>query len=258
MLTTQQPIANGTIPRSHFQGWTWRATRSFGLDGARLPGKAALLQIFCVLAIASVTLVTVPLYAQNAVNGSTPEASPSSATGADESYSNEPFDFMSLLTEHGLHDIKNESWNVYGQFTWISNWKASFSARYTNTNGSINSLVTEGEHSYTGTLTAFMGLRLWSGAEAYYVPEGISEKPLSELRGLSAIQNFELQKGGTPTPQIYRSRSYLRQTIGLGGGRIEKKSGPMQLGTTEDSRRLVLTVGSFSILDFLDKNSFWV
>ncbi len=47
----------------------------------------------------------------------------------------------------------------------------------------------------------FVGLRLWPGAEAYFVPELIAEKPLSSLVGLgSAIQNFELQKNGVLTP----------------------------------------------------------
>lgn len=168
----------------------------------------------------------------------------------------EQFDIMNLLTHNGLHDIQDESWNAYGQFTWISSYKAPFSARYTNLNGSINSLLTQGEHSYTGTFTVFLGVRLWPSAEAYFVPEVISEKPLSSLKGLGAVQNFELQKGGTTTPQIYRSRSYLRQTIGFGGQRIVKDSDPMQLGSVVDSRRLVLTIGSFSILDFLDKNTF--
>ncbi len=168
----------------------------------------------------------------------------------------EQFDVMNLLSHNGLHDIDNESWNAYGQFTWISSYKAPFSARYTKLNGSPNSLGTGGEFSFTGTLTAFLGVKLWAGGEAYYVPEVLSERPLSQLKGLAAIQNFELQKGGTTTPQIYRSRAYLRQTIGFGGERVVKTSDPMQLGTVVDSRRLVLTVGNFSILDFLDKNTF--
>jgi hypothetical protein len=187
-----------------------------------------------------------------------PEASAASDAPASEAApsANEPFDFMHLLAAHGLHYIQDESWNAYGQFTWISNYKPPFSARYTNLNGSINSLPPNGDVSYTGTLTAFLGLRLWKGAEVYYVPELIEERPLSgALIGLGAIQNFELQKSGLKIPQIYRSRSYIRQTFGFGGERIEKPSGPMQLSTTEDSRRLVLTVGSFSILDFFDKNS---
>ena len=103
-----------------------------------------------------------------------------------------------MLADKGLHDIENESWNAYGQFTYISSWKPSFYAPYTNLNGSINSLLPTAERSFTGTATLYLGVRLWNGAEGYLVPELISEHPLSQLRGLGgAIQNFELQKGGT-------------------------------------------------------------
>ncbi|WP_263351233.1 carbohydrate porin [Acidicapsa acidisoli] len=164
---------------------------------------------------------------------------------------------MQLLTDKGLHDIENESWNAYGQFTYISSWKPSFYAPYTNLNGSINSLLPTAERSFTGTATLYLGLRLWKGGEAYLVPEVISEQPLSQLRGLGgAIQNFELQKGGATVPQVYRSRLFLKQTIGLGGKSEVEESGPLQLGTHYDSRRLVFVAGNFTILDFFDTNAF--
>jgi hypothetical protein len=164
---------------------------------------------------------------------------------------------MKDLADRGLHNMEDESWNAYGQFTFIDSWKLSFPALYTNLNGSINSLLPTREHSFTGTATLYLGLRLWKGAEAYFVPELISERPFSQLRGLGgAIQNFELQKGGSPTPQIYHSRLFVKQTVGLGGERISIESGPMQLAGKYDSRRIVLAVGNFSILDFFDKNAF--
>lgn len=167
------------------------------------------------------------------------------------------FDVMNLLKDLGLHDIDDETWNAYGQVTWISSLKLPFRAPYTNANGSNMSLVPEFEHSFTGSATLYLGVRLWKGGEAYYVPEVIAERPLSQLRGIGgSIQNFELQKGGTPMPQVYRARSYLQQTFNLGGKRVVKTSDPMQLGTVVDSSRLVLRVGSFSILDFMDKNEF--
>ncbi len=166
------------------------------------------------------------------------------------------FDLMNVLSRAGLHDIKDESWNVYGQFTYISSWKLPFHAPYTNANGSINSLIPDAERSFTGTFTLFFGLRLWPGAEAYFVPEVVSERALSNLRGLGgSIQNFELQKGGTETPQLYRARTFLRQNINLGGKREEKESDPMQLDTTVSRRRIVLTLGNFTILDVFDRNS---
>ena len=177
--------------------------------------------------------------------------------GAPAPRPDDDFSYMKMLSDKGVHDIDNESWNAYGQFTYISSWKPAFDAPYTNLNGSINSLLPTAERSFTGTATLYLGARLWKGAEAYLVPEVISEQPFSQLRGLGgAIQNFELQKGGATVPQIYRSRLFLKQTIGLGGKSIVEESGPLQLGTHYDSRRLVFVAGNFTILDFFDTNAF--
>jgi high affinity Mn2+ porin len=177
--------------------------------------------------------------------------------GAPAPRPDEDFSFMKMLADKGEHDIDNESWNAYGQFTYISSWKPAFYAPYTNLNGSINSLLPTAERSFTGTVTLYLGVRLWKGAEGYLVPEVITEQPFSQLMGLgSAIQNFELQKGGATVPQIYRARLFLKQTIGLGGKSIVEESGPLQLGTHYDSRRLVFVVGNFTILDFFDTNAF--
>ena len=166
------------------------------------------------------------------------------------------FDFMNLLAHKGLHDIGSESWNAYGQFTYISSWKLPFDALHTNLNGSPNSLLPTYERSFTGSFTLFFGLRLWEGGQFYLVPEVISELPLSNLHGIGgAIQNFELQKQGQIRPQLYRSRTYLRQTFDFGGAPVHQTSDPMQLAAVISSRRLVLTVGNFSILDVFDKNS---
>jgi high affinity Mn2+ porin len=168
----------------------------------------------------------------------------------------EAFDFMNLLAHHGIHNIDDEGWNAYGQITDIYSLKLAFPAAYTNLNGSNHSLLPEQQFSFTETATAFVGLRLWQDAEAYLVPELIAEQPLSELAGLGGtIQNFELQKQGKTVPTPYLARAYLRQTFNFGGDRVVKSSDPMQLGRVDRSRRFVLTVGNYSILDFFDKNS---
>ena len=180
--------------------------------------------------MASMRLLGVGLVAR-VLFASTPASAQAAPPAAHE---DSAFDFMNLLTQNGLHDIKDESWNAYGQFTYISSWHPGFSAAYTNANGSANSLVPSAERSYTTTATLFFGLRLWKGAEFYVVPEFVAELPFSQLRGIGgAIQNFELQKTGSTTGQLYRSRTYLRQTIGFGGERVAKDSQPAgQLGTT--------------------------
>jgi high affinity Mn2+ porin len=182
---------------------------------------------------------------------SSARAEVSEATG----HRDDAFDFMNLMSDHKLHNLDDESWNAYGQLTYISSWKLAMPARYTNLNGANHSLSTAAERSFTGTFTAYLGARLWPGGEAYYVPEVISLKPLSGLTGLGgAIQNAELQKTGAVTPQIYQSRAYIQQRINLGGKHLEKSSDPMQLSAASDSRRIVIRAGNFSIIDFFDKN----
>ena len=168
-----------------------------------------------------------------------------------------PPTLMSTLSGKGLRDLKDESWNAYGQFTWITSLKPAFPAAYTNLNGSNYSLSPDAEVSFTATLTLNLGLKLWPGGEAYFAPEVIAERPFSQLRGLGgAIQNFELQKTGGQAPQLYRSRVFLRQTIDLDGAPAERRSDVLQLAAAGTSRRLMLTAGNFTILDLFDKNSF--
>ena len=163
---------------------------------------------------------------------------------------------MNLLARHDLHDIHDESWNAYGQFTYISNWKLGFQAPYTNANGSINSLVPDAERSFAAVFTLFFGLHLWPGGEAYLVPEFVAERGLSQIRGLGgSIQDYELQKSGSEIPSLYRSRLFLRQTFNFGSQRTEKTSDPMQLATVVDTRRVVLTAGTFTVLDVFDRNN---
>jgi hypothetical protein len=163
---------------------------------------------------------------------------------------------MNLLSHHGLHDLTNERANAYGQFTYITQFKLPWSAPYTNANGSVNSLSTDYERSFTASFTFFFGVKLCRGAEVYYVPEVISERALSNLRGLGgSIQNFELQKTGSVTPDLYRARLFLRQTINLGGDQYLQDSNPMQLGGTFSRRRLVFTLGNFTTLDLFDRNN---
>jgi high affinity Mn2+ porin len=166
------------------------------------------------------------------------------------------FDIMNLLAERGFHDLEDERWNVYGQLSYITVFKAPFTAPYTNANGSINSLNTDFERSFTFTASLYFGVRLWKGGELYFAPEAIAERPLSDLHGIgSAIQIFELQKRGSEIPAPYRARLFFRQTFSFGGGETQLDSNPLQLGGKVSSRRVVLTLGNYSVIDVFDKNN---
>lgn len=194
------------------------------------------------LAVGAALALSLPAVAQEAAPGP---------------HADSAFDFMNLLSQAGLHDLAHENWNVYGQLTWIEQWHPAFAAKYTNLNGSPNSLLPQAAWADTGTATLYFGARLWKGAEGYFVPEVIAEEPFSNLKGLAgAIQDFELQKGGSAVPEIYRSQAFVKQTIELGGDPVLFESNPLQIGTTYRSRRLDFAVGNFTILDFFDKTPF--
>ena len=209
------------------------------------PGACALLALLAAAGVAR------PARADEPVSSAAGTPPPASAFLEDK------VDLMHLLAQKGLHDLLNERINLYSQATFIGSYHPSFQAPYTNVGGGPHSLVPTPEGSFTGTVTFFAGAALWPGGEAYAVPEVISELPFSTLAGLgSTIQNGELQKTGAVVPTLYMSRAYLRQTIGFGGARVEKKSDATQLGGTVDARRLVLTLGKLSILDVMDKNTY--
>ena len=161
---------------------------------------------------------------------------------------------MRLVPQALAEEPQEERWNAFGQATYIWQRKDAFRAAYTNLNGTPNSLVPDKERSFTTTATGFFGWRAWQGGELYFVPEIISELPLSGLHGLAgSIQNGELEKNGMVTPTLYQSRLFLRQTWGLGGESSRVESGPMQLAGSVDSRRFVLTAGNLSIVDLYDR-----
>lgn len=171
-------------------------------------------------------------------------------------HEDEAFDFMNLLSKAGLRDLGNERWNAYGQFTYMTVFKPSFYAPYTNANGSNNSLSPSFERSYAATVSLFFGVRLWHGAEVYFAPEAIAERPLSNLKGLGgATEIFELQKTGSETPVPYRARLFYRQSFDLGGKKVLLDSNPLQIGTKTTRHRLVLTLGNYSVIDVFDKNN---
>ena len=162
---------------------------------------------------------------------------------------------MRTLSDHGLHDLKDERWNIYAQGTFISQWQPAFAAAYSNLNGTPNSLKNTASNSFTGTVTPYIGFKAWTGGEFYYSPEMIAESPLSNLKGLGgSIQDFELQKTGSESATWYTSRAYFKQTFSFGGTTSAIRSAPMQLAGSVDSRRLVITAGRVSVIDLFDKN----
>lgn len=142
-------------------------------------------------------------------------------------------------------------WSAHAQATCIWQDKLPFAAPYTGE----NSLRPEREQGRTFTATAFLGARLWPGAEAYVDPELSRSAEISGLKGLGGLTNGEDQKGGAGKAKFYCARAFLRQTWDLGGEPAAVPDGPNQVAGTQASRRLVLAAGKLAVMDLFDASA---
>ncbi len=144
------------------------------------------------------------------------------------------------------------NWNIHGQATYIEQGDLKFHSPYEGP----NSLSGAGQLKNTATATAFLGVRLWSGAELYFNPELDQGYGLSDTLGIAAFPNGEAEKASYPYPRFNYDRLFLRQTFDLGGEVESVEDGPNQLPGTRDRSRVTLTVGKLSVGDVFDVNSY--
>ncbi len=165
-------------------------------------------------------------------------------------------DSPKVVSEFGVEG-EAEQWSIHEQATYIVQQKNNFNSPYYAQNSLINKSESGAGKSYTLSATAFLGARLWEGAEIYLNPEMFEGTPFNgQLVGLGGFQNGELQKGSYAPPIYYIARAFIRQTFGLGGGKEHVEGGPNQLAGNMDKNRLVVTYGKFATLDFFDQNSY--
>jgi len=166
------------------------------------------------------------------------------------------FSINALADDSPSPEHVSEDWSIRGQATYIYQQKNNFTSPYHGPNSLLNATEGDSGQSYTFSGTAFLGKRLWDGAELYYNPEIFQGTPFSGgLVGLGGIQNGELQKGMFIPYTYYTARLFLRQTIGLGGGTEYLEGGiDNHLAGYADKNRFVFSLGKFASLDIFDKN----
>jgi high affinity Mn2+ porin len=144
------------------------------------------------------------------------------------------------------------NWNIHGQSTFIEQAYPSFRSPYEGP----KSLPGRGEARETWTSTAFLGARLWEGAEFYFNPELDQGFGLGGTQGLAGFPNGEAQKAGSDFPKFRAQRYFFRQTFGLGGEQETVEDGPNQLGGKRDIDRVTVTVGRIAVGDVFDNNAY--
>lgn len=146
----------------------------------------------------------------------------------------------------------HEDYSVRFQSTYIWQGKSAFNSPYSGP----NSLGAVAARSYTATITGYWGFRPWIGGEFYLNPEITQGVPFSGLNGTGAFTNGELTRTAGTEPHLYRQRTFLRQTWGLGGGEEKIEGDLNQMAGVVDKNRVVLTLGSFATLDIFDNNAY--
>jgi len=156
-----------------------------------------------------------------------------------------------LQVESGGHPlIEAANWNVHGQYTLIGQGYPSFRSPYEGP----KSLAGSRQFQNTQSATAYLGVRLWEGAEFYINPELMQGFGLSDVAGVAGFTNGEAQKSNFPSPRLNVARVLLRQTFGLGGVQEMVNDGPNQLAGKQDISRISVTAGKFAVPDAFNGN----
>jgi high affinity Mn2+ porin len=144
------------------------------------------------------------------------------------------------------------TWEIHGQTTFIYQGYPPIYALYSGQ----NSLPPEGQSRETWTTSAFLGVRLWKGAEFYLNAETLQGFGVGNTTGAAGFPNGEAQKSNFPYPRFNLSRLFLRQEIGLGGEREAVEGEYGQLSGERDINRVTLQFGKYSVKDVFDGNEY--
>lgn len=147
--------------------------------------------------------------------------------------------------------VTEDIWAVHGQTTFVEQYAAPFRAPYSGP----NSLAANSGRE-TWDATAFVGLRLWKGAEAWVNPEIDQGFGLSKTLGVAGFTSGEAYKQGADYPYTRVHRAFIRQTIDLGGETQKIDAGINQFAAEQTADRLVFTIGKFSVADIFDTNKY--
>ena len=141
---------------------------------------------------------------------------------------------------------------VHLQLTTVAQRHPKFNSPYEGT----NSLTPIGVTEETTDVTAYLGTRLWRGAELWADPEVDQGFGFDKTVGLAGFSSGEAYKVGANAPYLRLPRLFVRQTFGLGGDTQDVDGKANQLRGKSASDNLTLTVGKLSVVDIFDNDRY--
>jgi high affinity Mn2+ porin len=146
---------------------------------------------------------------------------------------------------------ETDNFAVHGQSTLLEQYAFPFRNPYVGQNSLYPNQGRE-----TWDATAYLGMRLWQGAELWVNPEIDQGFGLSGTVGAAGFPSGEAYKVGAPVPYLRMQRMFVRQTINLGGDTEKVEAGANQFSGSQSADRLVITVGKFGVVDVFDTNKY--
>jgi high affinity Mn2+ porin len=146
---------------------------------------------------------------------------------------------------------ETDNFAIHGQSTLLEQYAFPFRNPYVGQNSLYPNQGRE-----TWDATAYLGMRLWQGAELWVNPEIDQGFGLSGTVGVAGFPSGEAYKVGASVPYLRMQRMFVRQTINLGGDTEKVEAAANQFSGSQTADRLVITVGKFGVVDVFDTNKY--
>jgi high affinity Mn2+ porin len=203
--------------------------------------KFAEFRAWCLLLamVATVTVPTAPILAQQSAS---PAADPASASGdpsADDS------------TESMLPHFKSTRFWLSGQANFVFQTHPTFQASYSGT----HSLSPDYEKATSRVVTLYTGVRLNNSTEFLVDIEEAGGAALSSGFGLAGDTDLDIVRNPLLSKEPYLGRTLIHKVFALSKDKVENQRNFLSLFDELPRRRLELRFGKFSMPDFFDVNS---
>ena len=167
-------------------------------------------------------------------------------SGAPASQASDPGESLTLFPHS-----ESRRWRVSGQGNIVFQWHPAFPAAYRG----ANSLRNKAESATSKVYTLYLAYELGSSTEVYLDVESAGGHGISDALGLAGETNLDVVRNPDLSQAPYVARLMVRQIIPLGRERIETDRDELHLAASLPARRIELRAGKFSVVDFIDVNS---
>jgi hypothetical protein len=188
-------------------------------------------------------------HAQDASAPASPSAPQSTQSSVPSPVQNNPDSPDQILTL--FPHSETSRWWISGQGNIVLQWHSAFPAAYSG----VNSLRSHAENATSKVYTLYLGYQLGHSTEVFLDVESAGGHGISDALGLAGETNLDVVRNPDLSQAPYVARWMIRQIIRLSSERVEADRDELHLASSLPARRIELRAGKFSVVDFIDLNS---